>query len=216
VTAINFYARMVEDLGQADNDRIYKDRLEIINDAVNCVSGQFYSLLRKYYLTETCPTVTAGRIDLSPYRVARVGNETDFVVLARKGNRIVTAEPNTLEGIAMFVPSLFQNKWKIIYAYVDNQLFVGVGDELYSGVEIVLYYPRMPIPASADASNIDIPDGTPMEIAIKKAKHIVFERLGGEVRDYSQQLSRLIQDMYTSFGTRLTKEQLEEHIKGLS
>lgn len=215
MTAIEFYARVVEDLGQAHNDRLYHDRLDIINDSVDAVVGQFYPLLQKFYRTEASPVIDKGRIDLSAYRVARVGSESDFVLMTRYNGRKIYAEPVTLEALAMIRSSSFQNKFKLFYAYSNNQLFLEFGSGFETTGDVVLYYPRMPKRVTTDTTEVDLPDGTPMEVAIKKAKYICRERIGGEVRDGYTQMQNAVRQLYNSFNTEINKNRLDEETRAL-
>lgn len=215
MTAREFFKRVVLDLEIPDDSLIYADKLSIVNQAVDAVASQFYPLLQKYYRTEASPKVTEGRIDLSSYRVSRAGSETDFVLMTRINGKIVQGKPVTLEGLAGSRPDAFQNQYRLTYAYSNNQLFLQFGGSFEDTGDIVMYFPRMPVQVTSETQDIDLPEGAPMEVAIKKAKYIVQERIGRPVRDGYSQMKTLIRQMYDGLGVEISKEQFEEQIKAL-
>ena len=166
-------------------------------------------------LAKTAPTSDIA--SLSSIDMMRQGQQVRLKLFSSliTSTSAVRTKPATIEEIKIFRASANQNKNLILFALSGNNLYLAKGSSLTSYGTLTLYYPGMPLDVTADASNLDIPKGTPYELAIMQWEKTLRRRNGMPEPDLTKEIQTHIQNLYRTYGAEISATDEKERINKL-
>lgn len=194
------------------------EKFNLVNRAIQNVAAEFFSLLANAFMTNSTITATGDTASIATLRIMRYGNETKMSLESSSLTGKV-CRPVTLEALAGFRSAAAQLKKAIWWAYEGDNIQLKKGDSVTSYGTLTLRYPKLPDKLTTDAGGIDLPDGPAIEIAILNLRGLIEKRLGrvGEANPAEQaERERLISLLYSSFGQKVTTEEIEEKTRALA
>lgn len=108
-----------------------------------------------------------------------------------------------------------KNSKTIIWALNGEYINFAIGADLVNAGTLTIRYPRVPSLVSLDADMIDLPDGTPIEIAIIYLRGLIQRRLSLPKEDNEGLLSKKIADLYRSFSMEANAETIKQKVLAL-
>jgi hypothetical protein len=125
-----------------------------------------------------------------------------------------TIKAGTTREVNTFVGS-GRNSKTIVWTINGDSIDFAIGDSLVNAGTLKIYYPRVPILVTADTDYVDLPDGTPMEIAIIYLRGLIQRRLGLPLEDNEGLLSKKIADLYMSVTGEANQEVVKDKVLAL-
>lgn len=156
-------------------------------------------------------TLSASTFSIASLRIMRTHAMRIEITTTVAGATIkagTTREVDTFNGSG-------RNAKTIVWALTGDSVNFGIGDDLVSAGTLMIRYPRVPILVVADGDYIDLPDGTPVEIAIIYLRGLIQRRLGLPIEDNEALLSKKIADLYMSVTGEANQEVVKEKVMAL-
>lgn len=154
-------------------------------------------------------------ISLAGLPIMRTGQQVRMILESSSlPNRVCT--PVTVEELNMFRTSNRHNLNKIIFAYSGDELLLRWGDLITSLGIMIFRYPRIPTPVSSDTDYVDIPDSTPISIAILYLRKLLAQRLKVEIKPVESEMASLVQNLLQSYGVTSKLEEVRKKVEALS
>jgi hypothetical protein len=212
MTAARFWQEVVRDTGTDVLVPLNFERFSIINRAVDDVAGVIFELYFDSYLKGGTLTLTGDSASLTGLRVRR-----ESVARISVSSSVLT-KPCTAVSISSYIgfrAGAAQNRNEITFTIQGDNVLFTKGASLSSYGTVTIYYPALPTEVAADSDKVDLPDGTPIAIAILRAKKILADRYQRPQVDYSEQYSTLLQNLYNAFNINLSKEEISEKVRAI-
>lgn len=119
--------------------------------------------------------VTQDKAILTDLRINRAVAPVNFVL---ESTATTSVRPVTREAFDLFNEDAHETKKQIVFILEGESLLLKKGSSLTTYGSLILSYPAMPVPVSLNAQYIDLPDGAPMELALKVLRAKIYTRLG--------------------------------------
>lgn len=200
MTVKEIYANIAEDLNVSGDDAIYRDRLSIVNRAVDAVAGRIFNVISSHYYTEAEKTVMGGRVDISDLNI--VGSDINVVGVQRYS-------PVTVGRYETLSQSVFDDIIFYVYARVGDELFIKP-----SATSVKVYYHRAPNQVTESTESVDIPSMA-IDLVIMQGKKIVSERVGADYKLSEEMVRSKISDLMQQYGVTLQKKELDDAVQSL-
>lgn len=199
------------------------ERFELVNEAVEAIAGQFYSVMANDYRKSEEVGVENDQIDLSAMRIMRTGNAVRITLEAGNTGNAGVPEPTSTEERLAFRPFAAQNKGKILYEYVggDNLLKLAKATDVttYANAKgkVVVHYPSMPDRVETAEDYVDLPDGPAADLAMLKLESIVAKRLGVQMKsNFQMEAAATIRNLYNTYQMTASEEEIKKKVEALS
>ena len=167
------------------------------------------------YCMVAATTISTNVISLSSLSIMRMGQQVRMILESSAlPNHVCT--PATVEELNMFRTSNRHNLNKIVFAYSGDELLLKKGDSLTNYGTMTLRYPRTPTPVSSDTHYVDIPDSTPIAIAILYLRKLLAQRLKIEIKPVESEMVSLIGNLLQSYGVTAKMEEIQKKVEALS
>jgi hypothetical protein len=158
-------------------------------------------------------TLSAGVVPLAGLRIMRTGENIRIELKSSIDGAdlkfATTREVDTFRGSGV-------NANTIIWALTGDSIVYDIGDSLTTAGTLTIRYPRVPELVVADATAIDLPDGTAIEIAILYLRGLIQRRLERPVENNESKIQTLIANLYQTFGREAGEEILKEKVLALT
>jgi hypothetical protein len=152
-------------------------------------------------------TIGSSKLILSGLRIMMTGEQIKIELASTVSG--VTVKPATTREIDTFISS-GRNAKTVLWALSGDSITFAYGDSVTGS--LLLRYPKVPTPVSADTDNIDLPDGTAMEIATIYLRGLIQRRLNLPQENNDAVIERLIRNIYNTFGAEASSEVVKDKV----
>jgi hypothetical protein len=156
-------------------------------------------------------TVLNDTVSLSSLRIKRTGQNIRIDLASTATNTVKAATQRDLDTFR----TGGSNAKTIVWCLSGDNINLKKGDGLSSYGTMTIHYPRVPYQVTADTDYIDLPDGTPIEIAIIYLRGLIRRRLSMPVEDNTAIIQRLISNLYQTFGQEVAVEEVKDKAMAL-
>ena len=215
-TVGRLWREAVRDL-RLDNGRLLGfEELHIVNRVVSTIIAEFYSVFAVDYMTESSGlTVTSDAADISTLRIARGGNQARMVLTSTAlANRV--CRPLSLQALKTWRPAAKQNAKNIVWCLDGQRLLLRKGNSVTSYSTVKLHYPALPTEATTTTDKVDLPDGAPIELALKMLKKVLSERYTEKAEDHSSEVAMAVANIMNQYRVSASLEEVQDKVKALS
>jgi len=159
-------------------------------------------------------TLSSSVINIAAINVMRSGEQVRIHLESTETDRVTPL--GSLEEFKAWRDSALDNRNKIVWTMVGDQILLQKGSSLTTYGTITLRYPRVPTEVDQDTDYVDLPDGALTSLALVMFRKALVDRYGAVSKgDLNAELQAAVAGVYRAYGQNLSAEELEVKIEAL-